>query len=115
MDLRQKIEQLALWYLAALCLTPVLTALMPLAFNVHSKAMLIAGTPVYFSVIAGLLKSFVCAIWLYSIAKHDDTGRTWIWFVLGFTTDLFAVVIYIGLKLYELQSQKAHTHIHTPT
>jgi hypothetical protein len=44
--------------------------------------------------------NLVVAIWLYFQARRDS-GRKWIWAFFGFVAQLFAAVIYLGLKLYE--------------
>lgn len=57
----------------------------------------------FFSIIPMILKTsinLVVAIWLYSVISKSS-GNKYIWFLFGLIAHLYAVIIYIGLVIYE--------------
>ena len=112
MNLRNSIQQLALWYIpvaiASAFISAWYTGFLNEAMNTGEYSM--GSFMVLFSAIPMMLKAsinLVVAIWLYSLISKSS-GNKYIWFLFGLIAHLYAAVIYIGLLIYEqVTSNKA--------
>lgn len=108
MDIRKEIETLAIWYIPAVIMTGIASALYTGYFKevFSSNSTNIGSTLSFLTATLTLIKlpdNIVVGVWLYSSVGKEG-GRTTLWFVFGLVAHLFAAIIYIVLRMYEQQA-----------
>ena len=104
MEIRKEIESLAIWYVPAFIIMVFASGL----YSGYFKEVMEMGqaftnkTFVFVSLVASLINhidNIVLGIWLYLKGKKEG-GRAILWLMFGIVAHFFAVIIYIGIKIY---------------
>ncbi|WAK04069.1 hypothetical protein [Methylobacter sp. YRD-M1] len=107
-DIRKEIETLAIWYIPVCIMSVIVSGL----YTGYFKEALSIGSTASWSTIHFLLTvpaiikfadNIVVGVWLYFLVEKEG-GRTGLWFVFGLAAHLFAVLIYVVLRVYEQQA-----------
>ena len=111
--MRKEIETLARWYIPVYIVTLIISVVITqyVKETFPSRSFLSLNLLWLYSLIR-YTDSLVIAIWLYFQSKRDS-GRKWIWAFFGFVAHLFAVVLYLALKIYEKRNETFNKGIET--
>ncbi len=101
MNIRKEIETLLLWYIPTILITMTLGVIVTAqvkSINEYSFGLTTAAIAI--SYLTNHLHNIVIAIWLYILAKKLNQKYI-LWSLFGLLGHLFAVIIFIALKLLE--------------
>ena len=105
MNIRNEIENLALWYMPVFIVVAMLSTIMSgYAVNMLESDQRTLGVELtLFTTFAALVKladNLVIAIWLF-IQSEKQGRKKLLWFFFGIVAHFFAVILYLGLYIYE--------------
>ena len=105
MELRNDIQKLAIWYIPIAIASIIVSGWYS---DIFKEAMVdgevgistFMNTVSYIATALHISVRLVVAIWLYYMVSKTS-GNKYIWFFFGLVGNLFALVIFIGVAIYE--------------